>query len=246
MAFTETHVVIPPDASPAGKSMRLLENTISAVVVEMEAIVLSDPTTPTQLAGVTSGGALKTDASATTQPISGAISFTAPQHVIADSGTITTVSTVSTVSAVTAISNALPTGTNTIGAIKQTDGTNVVVTDPCQGQTKVYTPISVTAGATLIAGTSSKRTYICGIQLVSATAQNIAIVEGTGTVCATNPVGVMGGATAATGWNFSANGGLTFGNGVAAVAATTVNANNLCLLTSSSGQISGNIVSVVQ
>src|ERR1700675_1069414 len=41
--------------------------------------------------------AWKVDGSAVTQPVSGAISFTAPQHIIADSGTITTVSTVSTV-----------------------------------------------------------------------------------------------------------------------------------------------------
>lgn len=38
---------------------------------------------------------------------------------------VTTVTTVSTVTAVTAITNALPAGTNTLGSVKLTDGTNV-------------------------------------------------------------------------------------------------------------------------
>lgn len=250
-----------------------------------------------------------------TQPVSGAISFIAPQHTICDSGCFQTTQPVSLASttvtgsvavtgtfwqttqpvsgtfwqttqpvsiaslpALAAGSNvighvivdtapttavtgtfwqstqpvslaslpALASGSATVGSVKLTDGTNTQVVDPCAGQAKVYTPISLTAGATLITGTSAKKTYLCAVQLTTATAQNIAIVEGTGTVCATSTLGLMGGATAGTGWNFAANGGLTFGNGGAALAATTVNANNICLLTSSSGQISGNLVSVVQ
>lgn len=144
--------------------------------------------------------------------------------------------------------NTMPTMDNVArpGFQKITDGTSTAVIDPCQGNAKVYTPFSVTTGTQLITGTSAKKIYICSIVLVTATAQNIAIVAGTGTVCATSTVGVFGGTTAATGWNLAANGGATVGSGVAAIGATTVNADNLCLLTSSTGQISGNLTSVVQ
>jgi hypothetical protein len=135
---------------------------------------------------------------------------------------------------------------NTAFAVKSTDGTNTAIIDPCHGQTKLYSLISITSGTQIVTGTSAKKQYICAIQLVTATAQNIALVEGTGTVCATSTLGLMGGASAATGWNLAANGGLTFGNGASAIAATTVNANNICVLTSSSGQISGSMVSVAQ
>jgi hypothetical protein len=111
-------------------------------------------------------------------------------------------------------------------------------------------PISLTASAQVITGTASKKTYICSIDLVSATAQNIALVEGTGTTCATNIFGLAGGTTAATGWNFAANGGLTKGSGNGTVyspsADTNATAANVCLLLSSTGQTSGQITFVQQ
>ena len=125
---------------------------------------------------------------------------------------------------------------------KWTDGTNTAIVNSCIGNTKSYFGINQTAGAQLITGVSAKRIYICSFNLVTATAQNIAVVAGTGTVCATTTVGVpglTGGATAATGWNLAANGGLTFGNGGHVLAQTTVNADNLCLLQSGAGQVSG-------
>lgn len=118
--------------------------------------------------------------------------------------------------------------------------------DPCALNAKVYTPISQTAGTQLITGTSSKKTYICSVVLVGSDAENVSLVAGTGTVCATNTVAVIGGASAATGPNLAANGGFTMGTGVAAIAATTVNADNLCLLQSGSGRVAGVMTSVVQ
>jgi hypothetical protein len=107
-----------------------------------------------------------------------------------------------------------------------------------------FANIQQTAGAQIVTGVSGRRIYVCSINLVSATAQNVAIVAGTGTVCATTTVavpGLSGGATAATGWNLSANGGIAHGGGLGAIAKTTVNADNLCVLQSSSGQLSGGI-----
>ncbi|HXD86813.1 MAG TPA: hypothetical protein VN641_09975 [Urbifossiella sp.] len=122
--------------------------------------------------------------------------------------------------------------------------------DPCFGQQKSGAAISLTASGQIIAGTAGKKTYICSIDVVSATAQNVALVEGTGTTCATNLFGLAGGTTAATGWNFAANGGLVKGSGIGTVyspsADTNAAAANVCLLSSSTGQISGQIEYVQQ
>ena len=104
--------------------------------------------------------------------------------------------------------------------------------------------IAQTAGEQLLAGVSGRKIYICSMNLVTATAQNIAIVSGTGTVCATGTTrvsGSSGGSTAATGWNLAANGGIVLGAGAngGKVAETLNAADNLCLLQSGSGQISG-------
>jgi hypothetical protein len=136
----------------------------------------------------------------------------------------------------------------TIGTFPDNEPFNVaqmggiaVVPNPCQREAPLYVVIDQTSGEQLVTGTASERIYICSIQLVSATAQNISIVSGTGTVCATSPGPLMGGSTAATGWNLAANGGLTFGNGAGSLAQTDTDADNVCVLQSGSGQIGGSI-----
>jgi hypothetical protein len=128
------------------------------------------------------------------------------------------------------------------------DGVNTLVVDPCQASTKLFVSINQTASSQLVTGTASKKIYICSIHVVVAAATDVALVEGTGTVCGTGTAGVsgFGGATAATGWNFMANGGIALGNGGAAVGAEATSADNLCLLNSASGQISGGISYVVE
>lgn len=125
-------------------------------------------------------------------------------------------------------------------------GGSAVVADPCQQLARTNQTITTTAGVQLIAGTSAKQTYICSMDIITATAQNIALVEGTGTVCATGIAGMAGGTTAATGWNFSANGGFVKGTGGNWVFRTATNADNVCLLLSGSGQTSGSIQYVQQ
>jgi hypothetical protein len=89
--------------------------------------------------GVASMTALKVDGSGVTQPVSGAV--TASQatgtnlHTVVDSGTVT---------AVTAITNALPTGANTLGSVKITDGTTVP--GVIAGTTALKTDLSSVAG----------------------------------------------------------------------------------------------------
>jgi hypothetical protein len=129
-----------------------------------------------------------------------------------------------------------------------TDGTNFLVVDPCKAQTKFYASISQTSNTQLVAGTAAKKIYVCSIHVVAAAATNVAVVEGTGTVCGTSTTGVsgFGGATAATGWNFVGNGGIALGNGDSSLGAEGTVADNLCIFNSGSGQVSGGISYVVQ
>jgi len=131
---------------------------------------------------------------------------------------------------------------------KITDGTNFLVVDPCKAQAKLFASINQTANTQLVAGTASEKIYVCSIHVVAAAATDVAVVEGTGSVCATSTAGVsgFGGATAATGWNFAANGGIALGNGDASLGAEGTSGDNLCIFNSGSGQVSGGISYVVE
>ena len=112
--------------------------------------------------------------------------------------------------------------------------------DPCESGNKIFVPISQTTSTQYVTGTSSMRSFVCHIHVVSATAQNINLVSGTGSVCATSTGPMIGGTTAGTGWNFQAAGdGIVVGTGVAAVAKSDTDADNICLLQSGAGQVSG-------
>lgn len=118
--------------------------------------------------------------------------------------------------------------------------------DPCATTTHHFVSINQTTSAQLFAGTSSEKTYICSINLVVAGTENMALVEGTGSVCATNIAGLAGGTTAATGWNLVANGGLVIaGGGHTALGPpdsdSHATAANVCLLESGSDQVSGQV-----
>jgi hypothetical protein len=132
--------------------------------------------------------------------------------------------------------------------VKITDGVNIFVVDPCKAQTKLYASINQTGNTQLVAGTAAKKLYVCSIHVVAAAATNVAVVEGTGSVCATGTAGVsgFGGATAATGWNFAGNGGIALGNGDSSLGAEGTSGDNLCIFNSGSGQVSGGISYVVE
>lgn len=99
--------------------------------------------------------------------------------------------------------------------------------------------ISLTANTQIITGTSGRHVYICSINLVVAAATNVAIVSGTGSTCATGIAGMAGGTTAATGWNFAANGGLSQGSGIGWIMRTGATGDNVCVLVSAANQTSG-------
>jgi hypothetical protein len=150
---------------------------------------------------------------------------------------------------VAGFSEAEPQGQFATGqGVKITDGVNFFVVDPCKAQTKLYASINQTGNTQLVAGSAARKIYVCSIHVVAAAATNVAVVEGTGSVCATGTAGVsgFGGATAATGWNFAGNGGIALGNGDSSLGAEGTSGDNLCIFNSGSGQVSGGISYVVE
>lgn len=137
---------------------------------------------------------------------------------------------------IAAVQAAIPAGTNRIGYTSD---------DPCSQLTKLGAPISLTSSGQVITGTASNKIYICAFDLMGTTAGSAALVEGTGTVCATNIFGLAGGTTAATGWPLLAGAGLTKGSGNGTVISPSADANataaNVCILISGTGQTSGHI-----
>lgn len=134
---------------------------------------------------------------------------------------------------------------STANASLATIATNVG-SDPCQTLAKTSLPFSQTASARLILATSAKKTYFCSILIVAADAENLSLVEGTGSVCATGIAAVIGATTAANGMNLAANGGFALGSGGATIASGATNNTDTCLFQSGSGRVSGVLTYVQQ
>jgi hypothetical protein len=119
--------------------------------------------------------------------------------------------------------------------------------DPCaSGNAKTVVPIGITANTKILTGVSAKKWYVCSINLVVGAATNVALVEGTGSTCGSSTAGMAGGATAATGWNFAANGGLTQGSGTGTLTVTATAADDVCIFVSAANQTSGFVSAVNQ
>lgn len=117
--------------------------------------------------------------------------------------------------------------------------------DPCSGVAKTHIPINISTATTTeitsaLAGASTNY-YICSINLVTAGANNVALVDDDTDNCASVTSGLAGGTTAASGWNFAANGGLAYGNGNSTVFKTNGANRVVCLVTSAAVQLSGSM-----
>jgi len=130
------------------------------------------------------------------------------------------------------------------GAVKAS-GTNAATTDaalvvaPSPNPSTMCTSfiaISQTASTDLV--TSTNKLHICAMLIVSATAQSISLVEGTGATCGTGTAAIMGATTAANGMSLAANGGWTH-TADRAFLVTATTADHLCLLQSGAGNVSG-------
>lgn len=116
--------------------------------------------------------------------------------------------------------------------------------DPCT--TNLVTPVTINQTTTTqvldVAG-SSNYYVICSLHLITATAQNVALIDSAthNNACATSPTGLtgFGGSTAATGWNFAANGGIVLPAAKQQYGATSATNHAMCVAQSGSGQVSG-------
>lgn len=131
------------------------------------------------------------------------------------------------------------TGANTSGA---TGGFLAGIT-AC---TEFFAVDIVTATTTLaITGVSGRHVYICSINLITAAANNVAIIAGTGATCGTSTAGLNGGVTGAEGWNFGANGGIAQGSGIGVIMSTLASGgatgDSVCIITTAGTQLSGTI-----
>jgi len=120
--------------------------------------------------------------------------------------------------------------------------------DACQTAPHTYVPISITTATTtqLVSGTAGKKVYLCYLALSTGVANNVAIIEGTGATCTGTPIGIIGGATAANGVNLAANGSVQYLANFSAVGVTALAADNVCLITSAVGPLSGVAVFAAQ
>ena len=169
-------------------------------------------------------------------------------------------------SILTAVQAAIPAGTNLIGGVELYDGggTNKaaisaggalsvtptgVVLDPCQANAATILPIAIATGTTtnILTGTSGKKIYVCYLYMQTGIANNVAVIQGTtGGTCGSSTLALVGGTTAATGLLNAANSGQAMGNGGFTVMQTTVNNNDICIITSASGPLSGVMKYVLQ
>ncbi len=136
------------------------------------------------------------------------------------------------VSILAAVQSAIPAGTARIGYI--TD-------DPCSNLAKNVSAISQPTSSRLFQASPANKNYICSIAIVPADAENVSLVEGTGALCATNISPIIGGTTPANGLNLVAGGGIAWGSGSGTVTKGYTAGQDLCLLQSGTGRVSGSL-----
>lgn len=129
----------------------------------------------------------------------------------------------------------LPTFGTYIGGVSSGKLAGIVA---CDNSAAINVSTATTTQIVPISGTGG-RTYVCSIHLVTAAANNVALISGSGTNCASNQAGLAGGTSAASGWNFAANSGLAWGSGFGMLMKTATTNNELCVVTSATTQLSG-------
>lgn len=101
--------------------------------------------------------------------------------------------------------------------------------------------ISTVTTTLLVTGVAGRHVRICSMNIVTTLANTVALISGTGATCGTGTTGMNGGTTAATGWSFATNGGLTQGSGVGVINQTNAVADSVCLVSGVATQLSGRI-----
>jgi hypothetical protein len=106
-----------------------------------------------------------------------------------------------------------------------------------------YKAINISTATTtlIVTGVSGRQVRIGAFHMVTAAANNVAWIEGTGATCGTGSAGMAGGTTAASGYNLAANGGIAEGSGLGTVLSTVTTGDSVCLVTSAATQLSGGL-----
>jgi hypothetical protein len=260
-------------SATAGSGLTFGSKLVSAV--QYPQIVFCDPGTPSQCVAVNASGQMAIQAPPTLPLPTGAATsanqsteITALNSIVTNTGAaIPTQSSAVPIGGVSICDGANGT-TNpcTNPATVKAASTAAVATDkalvvalspnglnPCQANTPSYLPITATTSLVKViaTGVAAKKIYICQLLLTVTAADNVAVFEATtGTTCATSPIAVFGAgttvATAANGFPFPANGGVSLGNGGYMVGQTTVANNDLCIGTSAATPLTGGITYVTQ
>lgn len=112
---------------------------------------------------------------------------------------------------------------------------------PSVGDTYKAINISTATTTLIVTGVSGRQVRISAQHMIAAAADNVAWIEGTGATCGTGTAGMAGGTTAASGYNFAANGGIAEGSGLGTVLQTVTTGDSVCLVTSAAVQLSGGV-----
>jgi hypothetical protein len=126
---------------------------------------------------------------------------------------------------------------------------NTLVNNPCETVAGTTTAISIATSSVIITATAAKKTYICGILLSSSDAagETVNVVEGTGTLCASSQVALIGSTTAANGVLLGASGGgFGFDIGKAPIINGKTVALDICIIQVASHRVSGFVTWVQQ
>lgn len=142
--------------------------------------------------------------------------------------------------------SAAPANAVQISGVDVSGNTRVHFMDPCEFSSWTYYVVNVSSNTQMIAGSSGKNVYICQVFIAPvAAAANVNIVESgtSGNACATTPIGMMGGNTAALGGQLAANGGWVMPFGTRAWTKTASSGDAVCLF--ASAQVTG-VIGLVQ
>lgn len=144
--------------------------------------------------------------------------------------------------AVRAVISAYSAGTVTVTARAVISGQSNAMTDPCQGP-KSWHLVNMSSATTVEIANAAigKQWYLCSVNLSAHAAQTVAIGVDDTDGCGSITAGLHGGATAATGWSFAANGGIALGNGNGSVMRSATAGLYLCIITGQAAQLSGTI-----
>lgn len=118
--------------------------------------------------------------------------------------------------------------------------------NPCLSPLATTVAISQVASTQIVTGVTGQKVFICHMTWLGADTEQVSVVEGTGTTCATGTAAMYGATTAANGSLFGASGGIVLGDGAAWVLRTATAGDNVCLLQSGTGRVSGSIKYVIQ